>query len=223
MADMTRLHDALVDRLVADASPVRRLWPPAVRLVLWLGLAAAIAGLAAHAGVRPDVSARLHEPLFALELVVCGLAAALAAALALRAAVPGCGPRRAAAAATLGAAAVALALAVRAPALGGVSLAEFVAIGADCSRRTVLLASLPWAALLVAVRRGAPLTAAAAGALTGAAAFLMAFAVMRLACPMDEALHLFVWHVGPLVAGAGLSALVGLVWLRRWRLGRARP
>ncbi len=38
-------QQALIDRLVADAQPVRRLWPPATRLGLWAGLVAVMLAL----------------------------------------------------------------------------------------------------------------------------------------------------------------------------------
>ena len=42
--------------------------------------------------------------------------------------------------------------------------------------------------------------------------------VMRLACPMDERLHLLVWWALPAAGGEALSAMAEIIWL-----GRGRP
>jgi Negative regulator of sigma F len=69
----------------------------------------------------------------------------------------------------------------------------------------------------VALRRGAPLAAGVAGALVGGAAFMIAFGVMRVACRLDELLHLLVFHALPVVVGVLCSVLVGLLLFPRWR------
>ncbi len=67
----------LIDRLTADARPVRRLRRPALRALGWLGLAALfVAGLTAFEGLRPGLAAQLRDPWFAV-----GRAAAAATAL----------------------------------------------------------------------------------------------------------------------------------------------
>lgn len=78
-----------------------------------------------------------------------------------------------------------------------------------------MLAALPWAVLLVGIRRGAPLAPMRAGLFAGAAAFSAATLLNRLWCASDEPLHLFVWHGLPLVMGPAVSAALGLAWLRR--------
>ena len=105
---------------------------------------------------------------------------------------------------------------------GDVAVSQFIATGLGCATSTVGLAALPWCALLIAVRRGAPLAPARAGALLGAAAFFMAALLMRARCPLDERLHLLVWHALPVAGGTVLSAVVGLAWLRRWRARASR-
>jgi hypothetical protein len=68
----------LIDRLSADARPVRPLQRPALRALAWLALAALfIAAVAAIAGVRPGLIALFDDPWFAL-----GRAGALATAVA---------------------------------------------------------------------------------------------------------------------------------------------
>lgn len=149
-------------------------------------------------------------------------AAAAAVALALAAAVPGCeSPVGGGTLMVVGAAGILLPI-LAVPAARDVSLAPFVTGGVPCMLLTLTLAAPPYAALLIAVGRGAPLTTASAGALTGTAGLLLAAAAIRLTCPMEERLHLLVWHFLPVAAGSALTALIGVMWLSRWRLARDR-
>ena len=49
----------------------------------------------------------------------------------------------------------------------------------------------------------------------GAAAFLFSFALMRVNCPIDEGLHLFMWHLLPPLIGVVLSAGAGFLLFRK--------
>jgi hypothetical protein len=210
----------LIAQLVAEAHPVRRLWSPGRRLSIWLAVAALSAGGVLALGVRDDLDVRLHEPLFVLELATLGLAGVLLAAQALRHAVPGMGSERLAGLIGLGA--IGGALVLREPVQVALSVDAFVQLGAPCAGTALGLAAGPWAARVIALRRGAPLSAARAGALAGGAAAVLAFLVLRLRCPVDELLHVLVWHALPVVvAGVGCTA-IGSWWLRRWRR-RASP
>jgi hypothetical protein len=210
-----------IDRLVEDARPVRRLWSPAVRLGVWLGVLLAVAAGVVIAGVRPDVAARLGSPGFLVELG-CLAAATLAAAwLALRGAVPGLeSPAgRGVLGATLVAGAV-LGLAGMRPALAP-TLASFVGAGIPCALSSVALALVPWAALLWAVRRGAPLSPVLTCAVGGLAAALGAYVLMRLRCPLDETLHVAAWHGAPVVLATIAAAAVGVLLVRARRVARS--
>ena len=104
----------------------------------------------------------------------------------------------------------------------GYPLGEFLHVGIGCALQTCVLAALPWMALWWAVKRGAPMRGAAAGASTGAAALLFAFALMRIRCPIDEPLHLVTWHLMPVLVLTALSALAGAAWLRFRPRGQRR-
>jgi hypothetical protein len=210
-------HSALVEALIADARPVRRLLPPRARLAAWLALAAVVVPAAlALTHVRHDLPQVLRTLPFLLGLVVPLAAAGMAAWLALRLAVPGEDPDRRAVALAVALSPAVVLLPLSLPAGVPASLAAFVTAGWPCLLVTLLMAGLPWVALLVALRRGAPLAPGRAGALAGAAPFLVAAAGTRLVCPIEEALHLGAWHVAPVVVGAGLSALLGVARLGRW-------
>lgn len=74
--------DALIERLSADARPVRRLARPGLRVLVWLAAAAAVAAAATCVeGVRPDLADRLHDPWFMVgraAAVMTAITAALA-------------------------------------------------------------------------------------------------------------------------------------------------
>ena len=158
---------ALIRRLQADAVPVGRLWPPVVRLGLWLVLVAAVGGTLGLSGFRPDLGTQLRDPAFLFDIVLLTLAGVAAALIALRDAVPGRGASRFAALVPLGLALAAAGLWGRLPLQGEVAVRHFIATGLPCATRTFVLAALPWCTLLIAVRRGAPLEPANAGVLIG--------------------------------------------------------
>ncbi|WNC93151.1 DUF1109 domain-containing protein [Paraburkholderia sp. FT54] len=86
---MTRTSD-LIDVLVADATPVRRLRPPVARAACWLLFAAAVmlfVGIV-H-GVRADLAVKLHQPVFAAGVAAAVATGILAATAAFVASVPG--------------------------------------------------------------------------------------------------------------------------------------
>lgn len=212
---MPSTHERTVAGLLADARPVRRLWSPESRLVVWLALEVVAIAAAVVFGLRRDVAVQVGRPRLFLEIALCMTAGALAAAVALRAAVPGrkSTPLVAAFWAVL-ACAGALLTSIEADA---VPLDwQFVASGIQCVASILAFAALPWAALFVAMRRGAPLAGSVAGLYAGAAAFLFAAAAVRIACPIDARLHVLTWHVASIAIGTALSAVVGARWLARW-------
>ena len=203
-------HETVVARLVADVRPVRRLWPPAVRLVAWNAVAATVLVFAARVGLRDDVAAALARPGYVLEVVLLAGAAAAAAAAALLAAIPGRDPRPAHAVAALLAGLGAATFLLEPPAPGATWLA-----GLRCAACIAMFGLVPWLALVAAVARGAALDGRAAGAYVGAAGFLTGAAAVRLACPVDDGHHLLVWHGLPVVGWTAISALVTAAWLAR--------
>ncbi|OLD32342.1 MAG: hypothetical protein AUI49_03415 [Candidatus Rokubacteria bacterium 13_1_40CM_2_68_13] len=216
---------ALLARLLDEAAPVRRLRTPVARLGLWLIVVATIAGAVIGLGlmgVRSDLRVKLRDPVYLLEITALTVAGMLMAAGAFQEAVPGYQARWPIRRVALGFGLLAALLWFLQPRHGELAVTQFIGTGIGCASRTVVLAALPLCALLIAVRRGAPLAPARAGALAGGAAFLTAALLMRIDCPLDERLHLLVWHALPVAGGAGLSAVIGFVWLRRWRVRATR-
>ena len=209
------LHRALVERMAAELRPVRRLWPVPVRLALWIALEGAVLLLLILHGARTDLGEQLRNPWFVLCVSGFGVTGAVSAAFALRAAIPGSDP---------GAKPlmllVCLVLASAVPLLlvpvdASQPLGSFVERGMPCLVGIAMFAAVPWLALLWAVKRAAPMRRGLEGALIGAGAFLFSFALLRLSCPIEEEMHLLVWHLLPALAGIGLSAWIGVALLKR--------
>jgi hypothetical protein len=216
MRDPRWQHD-LIERLVADGTPVRRLWRPEARLLAWLALGIPLVVFPMSRVLRDDVAQQLHAPAFLLEEATMLVAAGLLALAALRAAVPG---RRVGTAISL-TAATALALGgllvFSKPVFTGWTPDVFLALGVPCLWRSLAWTLPPWALLVIAVRRAAPLRSRWTGALVGAAAWGLTFGALRLCCQTEELAHLGVFHVLPFVAGTVLSAVLGPVLFRRRR------
>ncbi len=70
-------------------------------------------------------------------------------------------------------------------------------------------------ALVAWLRRGAPVSLAAAGTYTGIAAGAIGSLAYGLACPVDDIGHLGIWHVAPVVLSGLLGRLV-IPSLVRW-------
>jgi hypothetical protein len=205
-------HGALVDHLVQSPHAVARIWPIRVRiaaiLTLWVGLALALA----WSSPRPDLAWRVGDVDFAVALAALAVASGYVTLLALRCAVPGRAPwwvELAVAAALVATAAVALAV--------GHGTARPVASGWSCALRTLVIAAGPWAVLVAAIRRGAPVRVVAAAIHSGAAATLLATTLMRVVCADDTGRHWLVWHLGAAALATVVSIPVATRWLRAWR------
>lgn len=210
------IHDALVARLKADLTPVRPLWPPSVRLASWLVLAGLVVASAMKMGLRHDLAVQLRRPLYVLEVLTLLGASSAAASVALRGAVPGLGAWRTGyLAVVLGV--LGTALLCSEPGEVAFSLGPFVQSGLQCACCIAMFGLLPWAFVFVAVGRGAPLEGRIAGTYAGAAGFLVGAAAVRVACPIDDPLHVLTWHMAPVVVWTAASVLVGSVWLVRWQ------
>jgi hypothetical protein len=212
------LHRALVDRLVDEAAPVRRLWPVWARLVVWWVLVVVAALVVRRFEVaRYDFTDRLADVAYLAELLCLATAATLLAHRALVGAVPGREPRRGTLWLVVALIGLGLALASLAGARTGVRMGEFADTGLRCLVETTLAALLPWIALMIATRRGAPMRVASVGATAGAASWLMAWVVMRIRCPFEDVLHMMTWHGLPVVAGTLVSTILGVILLAGWR------
>ena len=209
------MHQVMVEKIVAELRPVRRLWPVGVRLGLWLVLEVGVLFLLITHGYRPDLAQQLRNPWYIFGVGGFAAAGALAGAFALRTAIPGRELRKVEFFLLLFLTAVSALLLLRQPVNEHLELSSFIHTGVPCAIGVGLFAVIPWFALFWAARRAAPPAAAAEGALTGAAALLFSFALMRVDCPVDDGLHLIIWHFIPALGGILLSSYVGGMLLRR--------
>jgi hypothetical protein len=209
------VHQAIVEKLVADLRPVRRLWPVRIRLGLWIALEFGVLLFFIGDGYRPDLARQLRNPWYIFGVGGFAAAGTLAGVLALRTAVPGREPRKMEFLLLSFLTAASALLLFHQPANEHLQLANFIYTGVPCAIRIGVFAVIPWVALFWAARRAAPLAAAAEGALTGAAALLLSFALNRVKCPLDDSAHLLIWHLLPALLGVAASAWVGVVLLRR--------
>jgi hypothetical protein len=207
-------HRALVGQLAAELKPARRLWPVSARMGLLITLEIGIlAWVITH--TNSSLGARLAHPIYAFEVLLFAGAALVFAVMALRSAIPGriLGAREAILAGTF-ITAGGLLLMFGQPMSTIEPLAQFLSAGLRCACLTSIFAALPWLTLWWMVRRGAPMSGQLSGWLIGAGALSFSFAMMRLACPSDERLHLLTWHLLPALLLTILSAIAGTVWLR---------
>jgi hypothetical protein len=217
-------HRALVSRLASEVKPARRLRSVGVRLVLWMLLEVGVlAWVVTH--TDNDFLHKLKQPVYTIEIIFFTGAAIISAILALRSTIPGRTLRAGEVilGATLVLAGTAL-LTLAKPIRTSDQLGEFLHIGLGCTRETVALAATPWLLLWWLVSRGFPTRGTLSGLLVGAGAMFFSFAMMRIACPIDEPLHLLTWHLLPAFALIALSTWAGAAWLRfRRRIPRTEP
>lgn len=202
----------LIDAIAADAGTKPKPLGPAFWAAVGVGTACAAVAFAVLLGVRPDVAAALGTVRFPFKFVVTTLLAATAAGLLLGLSRPGAPTRgrglALAAAPLLLLAAVLIELFVvpadlwTKRAVGSMSMA--------CVTNIPLIAAAPLAALMVALKRGAPSSPALAGALAGLLAGAMAATFYAANCPDDSPLFVAVWYpiaIGIVVlAGAAIGS-----------------
>jgi len=106
----------------------------------------------------------------------------------------------------------ALLLAVRE---GTVGVHDHIGEGMHCFLAGTVSGTGVAAALIIWLRRGAPVAPTAAGLYTGVAAGALGSFAYGLSCPFDAIGHLGIWHVAPVAVSAALGPLV-VTPLIRW-------
>lgn len=200
----------LIDGLVADAYPVRRLRPPLLRAALWLLLPALIfALLALGQGVRPDLAQRLEQPQFIVGTGASLLTGVLAAVAAFMLNLIDRSRRWALLPLP--------ALVVWVATLGYQCLTNWVSLGPDGVQvgetarcfTTVLMTSVPLSVGLFAVLRHGTLLLASTAVLTGSLAVAaMSATAISIFHDLDATVMILVWNLG---TAALIVALGGLL------------
>jgi hypothetical protein len=201
----------LIESLVADASPVRRLRPPIVRAACWLLLAVLVlAVVAAGHGVRADLALKLQQPVFTVGVMAAAATGVRAAVATFVASIPGRSRRW---------------LLLPAPALatwittiGYGCLTNWVSIGPDgislgetarCFG-TLVMVSLPLSAVLLLmlryVARLSPAPVAMCGSLAVAAMTATALCLLH---PLDATAMILLWNFGVALLFVGAGGMAG--------------
>ncbi len=213
---MNTTPDPLIERLAGELEPVR---VPARREGLaWVALAVAATVLAIELieGLWRGIASGEASAMFWIAnglLLVLGLAAATSA---VTMAGPRVGNAHEAPRWALAALGV-LPLAVLATlATGGESHSPLAdSHGLACALAGLAAGVLTAVTLVLWLRRGAPVSPAAAGLHTGLAAGALGSAAYGLSCPIDGAAHLGIWHVLPVALAAAIGRLA-IPPLVRW-------
>jgi hypothetical protein len=201
----------LIDSLVRDLEPVSPLPLPSVRLWRWAAAAiAAVAAAVAVLGRRGDLGTALFTMPFQAHALFLILAAVTSAGAALAMAIPGepiGGWRRAAPAVALGAWVAWLAGELMPlAAAGGVG---WPAAGWGCVAKAFAIGVTPGLVMAVMVGRSAPGDARATVTFAALAAAAVGALGVELTCPLNGAMHLLLWHAGPVMVVVLLAALFG--------------
>jgi hypothetical protein len=207
------MSDDLIERLVLDLQPVKRLRSPALRTIQFACLAiAAVAAAVSFGALRADLAAKVRDPSYLAESGLLFVLFGGATFAALRSGVPG---------AKLGSASLLVGLSASAWLLivgahyhsppGAIDLAS----GLACLRRTLVLGALPACGLLAMMRRSAPLATGTSGSLVMISAGALAVLGTRILCAKDDAVHVLAWHIAPIALLALLGWFVGRAWQHR--------
>ncbi|WP_454739691.1 NrsF family protein [Cupriavidus necator] len=201
----------LIDSLVADATPVRRLHRPVVRVACWLLLAALLLALVALVhGVRPDLALKLQQPVFVASVAAAIVTGILAAAAAFIASVPGRSRRW-----------LLLplpALAVWVGTIGYGCLTNWVEIGpegmspgetARCFATLVVVSTPLSIALMTMLRYVARLSPVPVAMCASLAVAAMAATSLSLIHPLDASAMVLLWNLGVALLFVGAGSLFG--------------
>ena len=193
-------HERLIVTLASQATPVRPLPAPRVRMARWLLLAVVAVGLGiAWRGLRTNLAAAVSDPTFIVTNVLILLVALSSAWLALTLAVPGAlrSPRlRWLPIAGLGAwAAILLQQVATTGNLASALMTEKVVAG--CMFKTYGIAIGPALVIILLAQRAAPLDWRWTASLASLSALAFGVLGTELICPITGYAHLFNWHFAP--------------------------
>lgn len=214
--------DELIRQIAGAATPVQRLRPPWRRALVWLAIAVPYVAVATWFYPATPPLAAMHGTRFAIEEIAAAATAITAAWAAFCSTVPGYDRR----VLWLPLAPLAVWLA----SVGSGCIADWLRFGmsgiaprADwgCLPASLALGWLPLAAIVVMLRRGAPLRphlSVALGALAAAGLGNVGLQTFHVA---DASIIVLVWHVGGALV---LSALIGAAGslVLNWRQARRR-
>jgi hypothetical protein len=213
--------DEVIRLIAKSGAPVHRLPPPWRRALIWLAIGGVyiVAVIALHPGT-PDLSA-MRGARFFLQEAAAVTTAVTAAWVAFCTTIPGYDRRLP----LIPLAALVVWLGV----LGGGTLGDWLQFGRsgmalrpdwDCVVPSLVVGWLPLAAMLVMLRRGAPLRPNISVALGVLAVAALCNIALCLAHLHDATIMLLVWHLGGAIVISLLAGCIGRLILN-WRQARA--
>jgi hypothetical protein len=218
--NMGRFHDGLVNQILSNARPVRRVSALWIQWLVWLVLSLVAVGLSLlKTGLQADAGRVFTQMTPVGFIMMAFIGAALAAWEAIASSVPG---RQTGSSYRIFSALVLVAL-VAFPFLFFYPAGEsFDVIGAfcnglECVERVVLIGIVPWILLGRILSRNASFKPGWTGAWAGASAFLIGTIAVQLHCPSWDARHMLAAHLFPAVFLVFLVTFVGAFWFSRWR------
>jgi hypothetical protein len=201
----------LIDTLVECATPVRRLRPPLVRAMLWLGVAGLVIALIAMGhGFRPDLTLSLRRPSFAVTTAAALLTGILSAIAAFMVSLPDRSrwwlmlPMPA--------------LAVWMSTIGYGCLTGWVSLGPEGFRfgeelrcfAILVFTSVPLSiALAVMLRYAAMLRAGAVATMGGLATAAITASALSLVHNHDATVLILIWNLGTALLITGITGAFG--------------
>lgn len=208
--------EELIRTLAEDCKPVRSLAHPARRAVIWFMIALAyVAVVVATVGLRPDISSKLANWKFMIEVGAPLLTSMMAAAAAFCAGCPGRPLWERLAPLPF--------LALWLGSLGQGCWSDWLAHGAaglairadfKCFPAIVAISIPPSLLIFAMIRRGAPVAPFATMALAALASAALAAAALRLFHAEDASVMVLSWQFGSVASLTGLEALFGPLFLR---------
>ncbi len=211
--------DDFIEQLSNDVKPVKRLASPVKRFLTWfLASFFSISIGISLMGIRSDFNQVLMNPRFVLETLVILAIAILAAAGAFMMSVPGV-ERKPIMRWLIIIPSIAwpLSLAYRLYIIYSQtnSFAFIIDYGFDCLRDIFILGIIPGSFLFFMLKAAAPLRLSWTGALATLSAAAIAAVGIQFTCNVDTPVHIFLWHVLPVVM-IGMTGIALGKRLLRW-------
>ncbi len=208
--------EELIKSLAAQARPVGCLRHPGVRTMTWMAIALAfVAGFVWVLVLRTDLSDKLAEPRYVIELASALLTSMMAAAAAFYAGCPGRPIWERFAPFPF--------MAIWLASLGEGCWQQWKSSGASalvlqvdlvCFESILAVSAFPALVIFFMIRRGAPMTPMSTVGLAMLASTALGAAALRLFHPQDVSLMLLVWQFGSVALLAGIGFLTGRLFLR---------
>lgn len=199
--------EALIDELVADAQPVRRLLPPLWRALVWLILAFAVVVVAvAMNSPRLGITDLLAQPRLALELIATVLTGITAAIACFHAALPDRSRRwlllpMPPLVIWLSSLGVGCWMDWRRLGPGGLTITESF----HCIEQIVAIGAVPGAAMILLLRRAQPLAPTPVAICGALAVSALSSAGLSLFHRYDTSIMTLVWHIAATVLLTGTA------------------